>query len=80
MLTQDQQAAIAKAWRERAAAQNYGKPGSAKYRKAEIDFVAGAATALNVLYPNPDTGKLSNMVPMSWILNPVTGRNVFPTE
>lgn len=80
MLTKDQQDAIAKAWRGRAEMQGYGKPTSAKYRKAEIDFLAGVASMLNVLYPNPEAGKLSNMVPPSWVMNPVFGRNVFPFE
>ena len=60
-------------WLDRAKAQGL-KPKTAAYKRAEIEYFVGAMTAIHLLdTSNPDGEKLSPMVPVSWILNPMTG-------
>lgn len=63
-------------WKSRAKAQDLGKPSSAKYTRAEIEFFCGAMTAIHALLPDNGEDRLSSFVPVSWVVNPTSGRNV----
>jgi hypothetical protein len=70
-------AQIEAAWLSRAAAQQLGKPSSARYSKAEAEFFVGAMAALNAAFPNPEgADKLSTAVPVAWVIHMMSGRNV----
>ena len=65
------------AWLKRAEAQDFGKPASAKYRRAEMEFFMGAIVAINAMDDTPrDIEKLSPNVPVVWFINVMTGNNV----
>lgn len=68
-------ARIEQAWRERANTQGY-KPKSAAYRKAEIEFFAGAMQAIQSLDTEAKPDKLSSNVPVSWVINAISGRPI----
>ena len=60
-------------WISRAKTQGL-KPGSASYKRAELEFFLGAMTAIHLLdASNKDSNTLSPMVPVSWVINPMTG-------
>lgn len=63
------------AWLLRTQTRNYGKPRSAKYQKAELEFFVGAMAALQAVQPG-EGDKLSPLVPPDWVFNPLTGRNI----
>lgn len=52
---------------------------SKRAMEAEYNFLAGAATAINAIYPNKDKSLLSDEVPRIWMVNPMCGRSVFDT-
>lgn len=68
---------VARNWFNRAS--NFGwKPGSAAYKKAEVEFAVGAAAAINALCPNPGGSELlSDRVPAGWFINIMRGDPVF---
>lgn len=72
--TREQQAAVEQAFRDRAKAQGW-KPGTKTYLKQELEFIVGAMTVLNVIYPSAD-GNLSREVPPMWVMGPLSGRSV----
>lgn len=69
ILPQATRARIATHWRERAAVQGY-KPGSAKYKKAQIEFATGAMAALAE----------THRMPPAWVINIVYGDDVFEND
>ena len=50
-------------------------PKSVAYKKAEIEFFAGAMAALCAVDPRDDN-KMFDKVPPVWIINPMTGCNI----
>lgn len=42
----------------------------------EATFLAGAMSALQVCFGNPDDDHLTDIVPVIWVLNNMTGRSV----
>lgn len=62
-------------WLNRAAAQDL-KPKSTAYKRAEVEFFAGAMAALNAAFPSPDLSSMSASVPPIWIINILSGRPV----
>lgn len=75
MITDDVRKAIEEQWRARARSQDY-KPGTAKYRKMELEFFMGAMTTINALFPNQeDPGKyMSEAVPVAWLIRAMSGQ------
>lgn len=67
------------AWLTRAAAQDL-KPKSMAYKRAEVEFFAGAMAALNAAFPPPDPASLSASIPPIWIINILSGRPVVPRD
>lgn len=67
--------AIEQAWLSRAKAQ-YLKPGTVKYRTAEVEFFAGAMSTLQALFPNEDPSRLSAAVPPIWTICAMSGRPI----
>lgn len=67
---------IEQAWTNRAESQGY-KPGSATYKKAQVEFFVGAMTAIDAFDDTPDKGSdLSRNVPPHWVLAMMSGRDV----
>lgn len=66
---------IEQGWLARTKTMEYGKPHTVTYRRKEIEFFCGAMQALNAVMPRDD-GRITDLVPPAWILNPMTGRNV----
>lgn len=66
--------ALTKTLRERLYALDI-KPGSKRALDAECHFLCGAMATLNVVFPNEDSGRISEMIPPSWIFGPLTGRS-----
>lgn len=62
-------------WRSRAATQGL-KPKSAAYRKAELEFFAGAMSAINAIFPSDDPTRMSGKVPIKWVINAMSGRPI----
>ena len=74
---EDVAARVASMWEARAAAQDL-KPGTVKYRRAEIDFACGAAAAIDASDDEKaDESRLSERVPVCWVINPLCGMPVF---
>jgi len=73
MITKEQQATIEKRWLARAEAQEL-KPNTMAYKRAEVEFFAGAMTALEALAPCPED-KMQHSPPI-WVINIVSGRPV----
>jgi hypothetical protein len=70
-------AEIAHRWHERAKAGGL-KPFSAAYRRAEVEYAAGAMAALCACFPNADNPEdISKMVPVYWVLAGMSGRPIF---
>lgn len=63
-------------WKERAKMQDFGKPSSARYKRAEMEFFCGAMTAMHALFPDNGEDRLSSLVPPIWVINSMSGRNV----
>jgi hypothetical protein len=71
---------IENTWHSRAKARGLA-PNTMAYKRAEIEFFTGAMTAINALHPNTvNVGKLSEMVPVAWVIHLVSGRSVTPLE
>lgn len=70
---------IEQGWLSRAKTMEYGKPHTVTYKRKELEFFCGAMQTLNALMPC-DGGRISDLVPPAWILNPMTGRNVVEVE
>lgn len=66
---------VEQAWRNRATAQEL-KPGSAAYRKAEVEFFTGAMATINAIFPSDDPTRLSGKVPVKWVINAMSGRPI----
>lgn len=56
-------------WLERAEAQGY-KPGSAKYKNAQVEFAIGATAALAE----------THRMPPAWVINVIYGGDVFKND
>lgn len=67
--------AIEQAWLSRAKAQ-YLKPGTVKYRTAEVEFFAGAMSTLHAVFPHPEPDRLSTAVPPGWFICAMSGRPI----
>ena len=72
---QELRAAVEKAWLSRAEAQEL-KPGTMKYKRAEVEFFTGAMAALNAVEPSPVADGLGPLVPASWIFAIMRGDQV----
>jgi len=58
---------IEQQWRSRAQTQGY-KPGSARYRRAELEFFVGAMTAMEAITGDPATS-----CPPAWVIAGIRG-------
>lgn len=73
---QELRESIGRQWLSRAKEQEL-KPGTAKYRRAEIEFFCGAMAALNAVKPNKEHPELiGDLVPRVWAISIMTGRPV----
>lgn len=52
------------------------KPESVAARREEAAFLAGAATALQAVFGKPGDDKMTEAVPVIWVLWPMSGRSV----
>lgn len=52
------------------------KPKSRKAMEMGVNFLAGAAAAINVLIPSTDPEQLSKAIPPIWMIAPMCGRSV----
>jgi hypothetical protein len=75
MISKEQKAAIEQQWLDRAKAQDL-KPTSMAYKRAEVEFFAGAMAALHTMFPNAEATKLSNAIPPIWVVNAISGRPI----
>jgi hypothetical protein len=49
--------------------------------ESQADFMAGAMSVINHLFPHPDgPGKMSDVIPPVWILYPMAGRSLTEEE
>lgn len=74
-MDKEKKAKIEQAWIDRAKTQGY-EPGSAKYKRAELEFFTGAMVAINVIFPAEDPAEMSREVPVGWVLDLLSGRPV----
>lgn len=74
-MTDEQRASIEEAWTSRAAAQGL-KPGSKTYAAREVEFFTGAMATLNAVFPHAIPDRLSNAVPVAWVINAISGRPI----
>lgn len=73
IMSEHLQTKLAEQWHNRAAAQGY-KPGSAKYRAAELEFLAGAVSAIEIA--NDNTGSCIALR-SSWFIAASRGEPIF---
>ena len=76
MISEKAKKQIEAVWLGRAKQQGY-KPGTKTYVKQEMEFFTGAMAAINALFPSPgDDQLLSAEVPVSWVLNALSGKPI----
>lgn len=68
-------AAVEEGWKQRVIGQDL-TPGSMKYRRAEVEFFAGAMTAMNAVMPAENPQNMGPAVPAIWIINAISGRPI----
>lgn len=51
-------------------------PGTVRGHNEEAAFLAGAATALQAVFAEPDSANLTDYVPPFWVISPMSGRSV----
>lgn len=73
------QKCIESRWFRRAVVFNL-KPRSARYRRSESDFFAGAISAIDAIFPNERPDVMSEMVPTIWVINGLSGRPIIDYE
>jgi hypothetical protein len=71
--------AIEAMWTGRAKEQGL-KPGTKTYQRAELEFFTGAIATLNVLFPHELPDRVSNAVPVGWLINAMSGRSIAEKE
>lgn len=70
---------IEERWLARAKTLGY-RPKTVKYRKAEVEFFAGAMSAIHAMDPEATEDRMSNKVPTRWIIHLMAGDPVVVEE